>query len=168
MPRRVTIASASLTEGTSRATIRRSRASKATLLKKFKSIRGVYAISRAISTQARKLGVKQIGGAGVGDLVHFVEGLIGAGDRDLFEDHQRAPALFENLPQRHQAGHAAICFRRRRGDGEDPPLERCIGRVAALAARDIQSIAFFKSGGIDARIIRTSDKDAMMRLRSSA
>ena len=94
------MASAAATDGRSRATIRRSRASNDTvILPRSHQPRHLH--------QPLELRAKQIGGAGVDNIVHVVEGVVGARDRHLLGDHQRAAAELENLPQRHQRAQAA-------------------------------------------------------------
>ena len=107
--------------------------------------------------------MEKIGGAGIGEPVHVVEGLIGARHRDLFRNDQRAATGFKNLPQRHQAGQTAIRLRRRRCNGKNPTLEGRIGRVAALAhARDPVD-RILQERRDRRRIIRAGDEDAVMR-----
>ena len=68
----------------------------------------------AVSISLRTTTLSWRGGAGVLELVHLVEGLLGVRHRDLLGDHQRAAADRQHLPQRQQRLHARPSGRARR------------------------------------------------------
>ena len=71
------------------------------------------------------------------EIVALVERLVRTRHRDLFRNHQRAAAEFENLPQRHERTKAAGGAGRGRADGEYAALEGGVSRLAGIAhARD--------------------------------
>src|SRR5215470_19154675 len=121
-PRRVTMASACATEGTSRATIRRSRASIATSRSLCHEPRHLH--------EAFQLSAKEICDTGIGNTVHIVKSRVGARDRQLFGYDKCAAAEFKNLAQCHQRAQAACATGRRRRNCECTPLEGGIGLIA--------------------------------------
>src|SRR5512143_967321 len=119
------MASAAATDGTSRATISRSRADNATLSSSYHQLRHFH--------QPFELRAKQVGHAGIGNIIHFVKSAVRTLDRYLFGYHQCPAAKFENLAQCHQRAQATGPSRRGRSDCEHAPLEGGIGRIPTLA-----------------------------------
>src|SRR5262245_50060019 len=117
--------SACATEGTSRATIRRSRASIATSYSLCHEPRHLH--------ETFKLSAKEIGDTGIGNVGR--SGICGGGarDRQLFGYDKCAAAEFKSLAQCHQRAQTACATGRRRRNRECTPLEGGIGLIAALA-----------------------------------
>src|SRR5215813_2981738 len=119
------MASACATEGRSRATIRRSRASIATSCSLCNEPRHLH--------ETFQLSAKEICDTGIGNTVHVVKRRVGARDRQLLGYDKCAAAEFKNLAQRHQRAQTTCATGRRRRDSERAPLEGGIGWVAPLA-----------------------------------
>src|SRR4029078_3802899 len=88
------MAFACATEGTSRATIKRSRASMATSCSLRHEPRHLH--------ETFELRAKEIGDTGIGNIVHVVKCRVSARDRQLLGYDKCATAKFENLAQCHQ------------------------------------------------------------------
>ena len=109
------MAFACATEGTSRATIKRSRASKATSCSLRHEPRHLH--------ETFELRAKQIGDTGIGNIVHVVECRVGARDCQLLGYDKCATAKFENLAQRHQRAKATGATGKRKRIAKARPLK---------------------------------------------
>src|SRR5690349_13354108 len=123
------MALAAATEGRSSATISRSRECNDTSPSSRHQPRHFH--------QPFKLRPKQVGDAGVSNVVHVIERAIRALDRNLFGYHQRATAELEDLAQSHQRTETAGTAGRGRCNREHASLEGGISWIPSLThARD--------------------------------
>src|SRR6476620_6313055 len=117
--------SASLTEGTSIATISRSRASITLCISSRHQPRHV--------DEPGKLRAEQVHQPRFGEIIHVVERHVCPRDRDLLWNDQGATAELKDLPERHQRAQAPVLAGGGGRDREDSVLEGGVGRIAFLA-----------------------------------
>src|SRR4029077_16310744 len=147
--------SAFATDGTSRATISRSRASIATscsLCHELRHLRETF-----------KLRAKEIGNAGIGNIVHIVKCCVGARDRQLLRYDKRAAAEFENLTQCHQRAQATGATWRRRSNREHTPLEGSISWIASLSHARHPVDSILQNWRYRCAVVGAGDENALVR-----
>src|SRR5262249_2831359 len=154
LPRRITISSAAFTEGTSRATIRRFRASNDNLSSPQNQPRHFH--------QPLELRTKQIGSTGVGNIVHLIEGTIRPLYCHLLGYHQCAAAEFEDLTQCHQRAEAASATGRSRRNRKHASLESGIGWVTPFAHPRYPVDGILEHWRYRCAVFGAGDKDTVM------
>jgi hypothetical protein len=96
--------------------------------------------------QPRERRAQEFRDNGVFQVSRLVEGVADMAERDLVRQDQRLKPKLEHGAQRHERAIAAEAAIRRRTEREGAAAKRIL---AARAARETQSMVFFRSGGME-------------------